>query len=364
MIRSLPLLLCACGLPRVAEDPDVPGSALAGMLVVDGDEAATAVVLLSAEDNPQPPLGTGSPVSFTTLAAASFGPVGAATLTAPFALTDVPPGGWYLFGLVDVNADFHPGVDALASPTCGDYGGWHQDRVGGVPSPVQLGEAELLEGLLVGPLRRIEEPRPVFTAEEDQRAVFDGAIVRLDAVDVAADFAGIPLDVPAPGAEPCAAGFRFVRTDADGNGSADSSPLLPLFEDRYPRVVFRWLGVPYEADGVPAFDRGGIGDDVTIAAIGDPSPTGQALPAPGVFVDVTSLDVAWTGFGQRIEPDGSSAVLAGADLPAGAWSATVITAVGQLWTLPNEVGPGFDAALPQPGRLSAADARQGVVFVR
>ena len=74
------------------------------------------------------------------------------------------------------------------------------------------------------------------------------------------------------------------------------------------------------------------GADVTIAAIGDPSPSATALPSPGVAIDVPSLQVAWTGFGQRIEANGDSAILAGSDLPAGAWSITVLTEDGQIWT--------------------------------
>lgn len=358
------LVLTGCdALPRVANDPDVPGSVLSGtLLAFDVDEGATTVVLMSPADNPQPPLGTGSPVSFAAIPADQYGPAGAATLGAPFALTDVPAGSWQLNGLMDVDGNFHPGLDVLATPSCGDLSGWHLDRVdGGVPTPVTLGEDEYIHDLVVGPLTRIASPDPAFTIT-GPHTVGTGLTLRLDSVDVAAAFADLTLDVPGPDSgEDCHAGFRFRRRDADANGSADTSPLLPLFEDRWPRVLFRWLGTPVETDDGTDFDRGDVPDDVTIAAIGDPSPSPTALPAPGVAVDVASLQVAWTGFGQRIEADGTSQILAGSDLPAGAWSITVITEEGQIWTMPNEAGAGLARVkrLPPPGRTSDGDARQG-----
>lgn len=361
------LLLVACdAYPRVRENPDVPGSVLAGTVIID--DAVTlghAVVLMSSETSPQPPLGVGSPVSFVGISSTNFAPGTSGAVSAPFALTDVPVGSWYLFGLMDVDGDFNPGVSALASPGCGDLGGWHQDRIeGGAPDPVTIDERELVGGLLVGPLRPIDEPRPAFTVE-GPTAVGTGAVVRLSAVDVDQAFADQRITVPAPASgEPCAAGFRFVRRDADADGSADTSPLLPLFEDRWPRVLFVWLGEPVETEDGTAFDRGGISEDVTIAALGNPVPVGVPLPAPGERVEVTALDVAWTDFGQRVEADGSSVVIAGADFPAGAWSATVITEVGQIWTLPNEVGAGLamGATLPPPGRDGDGDERQGRTF--
>ncbi len=358
------LVLSGCeAFPRVANDGDVPGSVLSGtLLAVDVDEGATTVVLMSAADNPQPPLGNGSPVSFAAIPGDQYGPAGAATLGAPFALTDVPPGDWQLNGLMDVDGNFHPGLDVLATPSCGDLSGWHLDRVdGGAPTAVSLSANDYIHDLVVGPLTRIDSPDPAFTII-GPRAVGSGLTLRLDAVDVSATFADLTLDVPGPdSADPCHAGFRFRRRDADGNGSADTSPLLPLFEDRWPRVLFRWLGTPVDTEDGTDFDRGDVPDDVTIAAIGDPSPSATTLPAPGVAIDVPSLQVAWTGFGQRIEANGDSAILAGTDLPAGAWSITVITEAGQIWTMPNEAGAGLALVkrLPSPGRTSDGDARQG-----
>lgn len=359
------LVLTGCdAFPRIAEDPDVPGSVMSGTVVAEGvDEGATTLILMSAADNPQPPLGTGSPVSFAAVAGEEFGPAGAASLGARFALTDVPPGDWQLNGLMDVDGNFHPTLSVLGSPTCGDLSGWHLDRLSdGVPTAVSLGERQFVHDLVVGPLTRIDSPNPVFTVA-GPRTVGAGLSLRLDAVDVAATFANIELDLAgADSTDPCPAGFRFRRRDLDGNGSADSSPLLPLFEDRWPRVLFRWLGTPVDTDDGIDFDRGTVPDDVTIAAIGDPAPAVAALPEPGVAVDVGSLEVAWTGFGQRIEADGTSVILAGSDLPAGAWSITLLTEAGQIWTLPNEVGAGLAMVkrIPPPGRLSEGDARQGL----
>jgi hypothetical protein len=318
---------------------------------------------MSEAANPQPPLGVGSPVSFDALSGSTFQPVAARTRTAPFALTEVVAGSYYLFGLMDVDQDFHPLVGAMATPSCGDLTGWLTDVIGGDPVPVEVGEREVIEGLVVGPLRALTSPNPAFTVV-GSRALTSADPVRLDAVAVDATFGDQRKVVRDPGAH-CGAGFRFVRNDVDQDGDADLSPLLPLVEDRWPRVLYQWLGVPVGAGANRTYDRGPFGPDVTIAAIGDPEPADGVLPLPGESVDVDSLSVRWSGFGQQINPDGTTEILAGDDLPAGAWSATVLTLEGQIWTVPNEVGDDALAALlPPPGRLSAPDPRQGVVFTR
>lgn len=357
------LVVAACDYPRIDPAADLPGSVLAGSVLVESDDTAGKTLLfLSPEASPMPPLGVSSPVSFATLPGDAYGPAGSLLKSAPFSFTDLAPERWLITAVHDTDDNFHPGVTALATPTCGDWFGWHLDSLDGLPTAIDVGEHELIEGVVVGPLALIDSPNPSFTATGDTTLVANGT-VRLEALAVSGTFGGVTLTTtPFDRSKACTSGFRFVRRDADGDGGADASELLPLIEDRWPRVVFQWLGTPVVTGDGLAFDRGDVPDDVTIAAIGDPSVEGD-LPAPGVPVDVDTLLVRFTAFGQRIEPDGTSTIIAGADMPPGAWSATLIALSGQLWTLPNEMGDiAAAAALPEPGRQSEIDPTQGVVF--
>lgn len=377
----LALSLSGClPLPRTAQDPDVPGSILSGVVALEGDGvAAPTVVLLSSEEAPMPPVGVGLPVSFAAVAEDAYGPVAGGVRSAPFALTDVPPGGWYLTGLLDTDRNFHPGVTALATPTCGDRVGWHSDDLsGGTPTPIGVPEQSYVDGVIVGPLQTATEPSPAFTT--DPTVPLTGQpVLRLESTELRATFgvedeAHARLEVQTgpvwPGGDPvCAPSFAYVRADADGDGTADDSPLVPvpLFEDRWPRVVFQWLGEPVDRDGdgtTDAFDRGDD-EDVTIAVLGEPTlPDGAPQPAPETVVRTARLDVRFTALGLRIEADGSQTLLLDESvLPRGAWGITVITRQGLLWTLPNELDDLQAAFLPAPGRTSAAVPSQGVFLL-
>ena len=79
--------------------------------------------------------------------------------------------------------------------------------------------------------------------------------------------------------------------------------------------------------------------------------------------DTTVVDVRFTGFGQRILPDGTSEILGFGDLPKGAWALLLIAESGQMWSLPNEFGDREAALLPPPGRTQGGRIDQDAYFL-
>lgn len=369
------LLLVACDVP-IDPDADLPGSVLAGtVLVEDVDETAPTILLMSSEDAPMPPVGVGFPVTFNAISGSSFVPTSPRQLGANWAFTDVPAGGWYVTGIMDVDRNFHPEVLALSTPTCADLTGWHVGSFADdVPAPVTIGEQDRVDNVVVGPLRPVASPDPTFTIIGDTVLDADTPF-RLEAVAVDETFGdGLRLNVPGPwtgSSDPCEASFLFERVDADGDGSADGTTLaegIPAFvlEERWPRVILQWLGTPIDddGDGYPdAYDTSAEEEGTLVVAVGDPSPAGIAEPAPGDVVRTSALDVRFTGLGLRIPEEGDSELLLSeGDLPRGAWGIIVISKAGQLRFLPNEMDPRTpeSKALPPPGLVTEGDPRQGI----
>lgn len=362
------LLAASCDeFPRINESADVPGTVLSGQVLVDSEvELAPTVLLLSAEDDPMPPLGTGFPITFAAIGPERFNPRATGLSAADYALTDLDPGGVYLVGVMDLDANFHPEVTALATPSCGDYIGWHTDGEG-EPSPITLGANEWIDGVTVGPLVELDSPDPAFTLTDEFLGLNqDFGMISVEVLATFADTMRVSASGPwSGGTTKCAASFLYERIDADGDGVVDTNPLVPLYENRWPQVVLQWLGDPIDTDndGAPDdFDRG-EDEDVFIAAIGIPKlADGEPEPAPGEVVRTAALQVTFSGLGQRFETDGSVLVLAGTDLPNGAWGVIVITKAGQIWTLPNEIDDtlAMSKNLPPPGLTSEGDPSQGV----
>ena len=367
--------------PRSPTTRPSPGSILAGDVVVEGPtEPAPTVLLMSTEDNPQPPLGAGFPFNFAATGATSFGGTDG-LISAPFLFTNVEPGGYYLFGVFDVDRNFHPQVTALQTPTCGDWVGWHASDLDGTPAPARVGENERSDGNTV--VIRDEVPgSPPVAAIVGSNALDPDTPLRLESLGLQGAFGTVSeetgermrVDIPEPDPnDPCAAAFRFERVDADGDGTADGNTLLPIslpgpnFEDRYPRVLFLYLGEEIDDDGDDITDRYDPGDEAgnVVAALGGPSPADDPLPEPGVEIRTTALSVDFTGVGLRVPPEGEiELILDSGDLPSGAWSVLLITQEGQLWQLPNELDPtsgrrqGAAPARPRRGRRADPGRRR------
>ena len=189
-----------------------------------------------------PPLGTGFPVNFVVVGAEDFQPMGSNLRGGAFALTGVDPGEWYLLAVMDRNRDLHPGVLALTTASCGDYfGGYTTDLDRDEFATVTVEEGGFVDGVVIPVVDELTHAAPVFTVDGDPTVGADETF-RLISVGVTGSFGPtLSIDVPAPSpaAEPCESAFHFVRADEDEDGQADTSDLLPLLEERWPRVVMQ-----------------------------------------------------------------------------------------------------------------------------
>lgn len=107
------------------------------VFVGEGELAPTFITVYDAR-NPGPPLGTGSPISFSAIAAEEWSD-GTELPAVPYGVSRLPDGEYYVNALMDVDGDFNPRDGTLAGATCGDWVGSHiSDLDARVPEPVLL----------------------------------------------------------------------------------------------------------------------------------------------------------------------------------------------------------------------------------
>jgi hypothetical protein len=380
MRHAVPALLLAACAYEAPDNPFAPETlnVLSGSILVgDVDETGTTFVLLASAANPIPPYGLGRPVTFSAVRSTAYTDPRAGIRAATWSMTQVPDGSWMVFGLMDRDSNFHPGADTLAGATCGDIIGGHVaslptgpiEPLGVEPAPIAVSGGEVVADVTLAVAIEMLHARPAFTVTGPTDLTPNG-VFRLESVGVEAAYGpGLSLSIPGPldtsAPDPCASAFWFTRRDADGDGDVDPHPDLPLIEDRWPRVFLQWLGEPVDADGdglADAWDRGDIPADVLIGALGDPVPADGVLPDPNTPTPLTTLDVRFTGLGQRILPDGTREPILGGGFPPGAYAINVVSDSGQTWTLPNELDTTGVAAraLPPPGVTSPRDPAQGL----
>ncbi len=381
LVVGMVLLVAACE-PRLIENPSLPGSVLFGTMVTDPiDDPGPTVVLLQDGDNPMPPEGVGLPISFSGVSADAWSPQGEGALGASFAFNGVEPGTYALSAVLDNDRNFHPEVTALATPTCGDRIGWHRETAlgGGGVVAVTVGEQQVVDNVLVGPLEEVTEPNPVFTVTGD-RTFRENGTYTIEAQGLSVEFGtAFTKQVPLPtSTDPCRAGFRYIRLDRDGDGDVDSLPLLPLplLDDAWPIFIFEFLGTPVDTlgDGIPDdFVREDEFPDDFIVAIATARPVvnGQplddaSLPGPNVPLDTATLIAELTQLAIRIDGEGTLNLTEVASLPPGAYGIRLITEQGQLWTLPNELDDrlAMSRNLAPPGLTLGAVAHQGVYLTK
>jgi len=134
-MRWFPVLLAAGGCSWEAPLLDSPfgppvllNSIEGNVVFVDNDDQATELVqtfitVFDAQD-PGPPAGTGSPVTFSVVSRADWND-DLDLPAAPFGVSQLPDGEYLVNALMDVDGDFNPLDGVLAGATCGDWVGTH-----------------------------------------------------------------------------------------------------------------------------------------------------------------------------------------------------------------------------------------------
>lgn len=334
----LPLWLFACAWePPV--DPDAPPvlNVVSGQVLVTGAPAtAPTFVLVFDAANPGPPDGTGSPLTFASVPGEAYTGEGAGIQSADYAVTQLADGDYLLNALMDVDGDFQPFLSSNAGATCGDWVGAHvADLATGEPAVVSVSGGVELDDVTIAVGYEMTTERPAFTlsAPTISQTSTDLQLFHLDSTGIYSQV--VTLEGPFDGTDPCGTYFLFYAVDADADGAPDPHPEPALAAagayDIWPRVYLQYLGTDLEA-----------GESWAAEAVVYPGVllTGQ-VPV-GVPTPVTGLDLVWVPAALHTLPDGTEEVVTPPNLPAGAWSITVVSITGQTWTVPNEL-PAFPA---------------------
>lgn len=352
------LLLASCAWEApVVEDTAAVGNVLTGTVVVNASEVTGPVlVLLYAADDPPPPEGTGRPVALASISKDAFSG-GAGVQSAPFALTEVPDGTWLVTALLDVDQDFHPLVTATAGATCGDMlGAYLSDIETGELGVVEVAGGGLVEGLTVAVASTMPLERPAFVFEENSVDWATGDYtVTLRSTDVAAvsttaqgeswsvlTLTG-PLDLAAVAEDPttynpCDVHFPVYMPDDDGAGDGNPHPNSSYAElglvEIWPRFYLTYAGddleegESYVSEAVWSLP---LDADLFVTYL-----MSGAL-AFNTVNPLTELELYLPPAALHVLPDGTEETVSGADVPAGAWSLSVVSFTGQTWTLPNDL---------------------------
>jgi hypothetical protein len=337
-------LMLLAGCPwSVPADPDAPDvlNVVSGEVVVTGADAAapTYVLVFDAED-PPPPAGTGSPLTFASVPADAFTGPDAGVQAAPYAVTRIPDGDWLLTALLDADGDFQPLLSTNAGATCGDWIGGHlADLASDTLAPVHVEGGVALDDVTLVVGAELTTERPAFTLETPSVSQLEPGtqLVSLASTGIHSAL----VDFADPGSGACATSFLFYAPDADADGQPDPHPNPALAAagayDVWPRVYLQYLG----EDVAP-------GESWSAEMVVYPGPLLSGEIALGVPTPVTTLDLVWVPAAIHTDPDGVETIVTAPSLPTGAWSVTVVSITGQTWTVPNEVAafpstsPDFD----------------------
>lgn len=337
------LLLLSCAY-EVPLDPDQAalGNTIAGTVIAD-TEGADTFVLLFAADDPPPPAGTGSPLTFASIPGDRYTGEGAGLQEAPFAVTGVPDGDWLLTALLDADGDFQPFLSSNAGATCGDWVGAHvTDLTTGDFSPVSVAGGEVLDDVPILVAREMTTERPAFVFAENivTQTSPDTQTFTLASAPIHSSL--VELTGPFDGTDACDTMFLVYVPDENADGAPDPHPEesyaaqgLPLI---WPRVYVQYLGEMEE------------GESWASEAVIYPDFLATGEVAVGVPTPRTQISVIFVPAALHTLADGTQEVVTAPNLPTGAWSVTVVSFTGQTWALPNEV-----AAFPAASSVEGAD---------
>ncbi|MBI5493882.1 MAG: hypothetical protein HY904_02580 [Deltaproteobacteria bacterium] len=348
-----------CLVPPVTDTTE-PQGVVRGSVVYDGPvPAATApaagnvLLFLHAEHNPPPPRGSGRPVTFAVVPRAALFPEGArdGVHSAPFSIPLVPPGRYTVRALLDTRGDFEPFALTRASASRGDVAGGLVEQRDGRPA---LQVVEVRGGAEAASITVTLSAAAATLASDAPAAVLTGNAtllhtataptrLRLTALQRSPD-ADVAARLGLAGtAQP---GLMMELGDVDLDGQPDDLDGDGV-SDVYPRVLLRLID-PH--DPTLLADHPSL---TTIPCVVDPTPLLDTWPPPagsgaqGVWVP--ALDVLCLPLAVDARPQ-PPAVLP--EIPAGRYAVLLISARGQVWRLPNELGPQADPV----GRGVAAEA--------
>lgn len=283
--------------------------------------AAPLGAISGAISVPESLAGAG-PVAIGAYSASSTvltGPV-AATVVPPgstaFSLSGLAPGRYTVRAFLDVDGDLQPWLPPLAQPTAGDYLGGVFEGAGALAT-VEVVDAEVSANLLISDSAQVSAEPPAFsfspTFAQASTPTLSLGLTALDAVTALGSVSG-DFEV------------RWVDVDGDGRGDV-----------LYPLVFARLLDATGAIDSA-AWTMPGALDGTELAAAGFPVSDPSRLDARLVR---KTLSVA---FGQNVSMGGAPTA---SEPPTGNWEIAVLSAMGQVWRVPNDLSRAVGTSLEQ-----------------
>ncbi len=326
-------LACSYAVP-VDVDAEERGNTVSGTVVInDVDEASNVFVLLYDATDPGPPYGTGSPVNFASVAAGAF-TGGDGVESAPWSVTGLDDGTYYVTGVMDADGDFNPFVDTNAGSTCGDLvGAFVDDVLDPQLATFELAEHDWLDDVTIAIATELQVERPGFylATESVSRTAETTQVFQLKSTGIYTD--QVTLEGPYDGSDPCMTSFVHYAVDADADGLPDPHPNEALAAagayDIWPRIYLAHTA--FESNGPVLYaSEAAVYPDVLLSG-------GAAL---GVPTPLTTLNAIFGQAAQRYTYDSAGEavpdeVVYGDAVPDGEWSVTLIQYTGQTWTVPN-----------------------------